>query len=471
MTAVAAALTGVRLRASAPFGATAATDDKPAPPFPKGFLFGAATSAVQIEGGAKEDGKGESNWDHFARIPGMIHDGSTPDVACDSYHKWPEDVALLKRMNLSSYRFSIAWPRILPAGRGKVNQKGLDYYSRMVDALLEAGIRPLATAFHWDLPQPLEEAGGWANRETASYFADYVGILAQALGDRVRNWCLLNEPQAFTLCGYGWGIFPPGRKERGLMLKATHTANLAQGLGFRAMKARNAALRLGIAHDFVLGRPLTDSAADRAAWKRYDAFRNRWFLDPAFTGQYPEAFEGGIPASEMNLRPDDDIILKAPLDFSGINYYCEYEYWAAGGKQELLQGLNARVEKPAEQYYPQGMAEVVSRISREYRRPVEITETGRVERDVPDAEGRVKDPGRIAFLRSVLSSLGRAIADGADVRAIHYWSLLDDWEWHIGFRERIGLTYVDYEKGQKRTLKDSGAWYGEVARTGRIPAE
>lgn len=470
VTAAAATLTGVRLRAfAAPIGG-AKEAARPVPPFPKGFLFGAATSCVQIEGAWQEDGKGESNWDRFSRIPGKIRDGSTPAVTCDSYHRWRDDIAMLRRMNLGSYRFSIAWPRILPQGRGKVNQKGLDHYSRMVDALLEANIRPFATAYHWDLPQALEDEGGWANRETASWFAEYVGVLAKELGDRVNHWCLLNEPQAFTLCGYGWGIFAPGKSERGLMLKATHTANLAQGLGFRAMKAQRPGLQLGIAHDFDLGRPRSDSAADRAAWKRYDAFRNLWFLEPALTGNYPEAFEGGVPAGLMDLRPGDEKILKVPLDFSGVNYYCEYEYVAAGEKQPLLHGIDAHTEPARAPYYSQGMAEVVSRISRDYRRPVEITETGRVEPDVPDAQGRIKDPGRIGFLREVLSALSRAIAEGADVRSIHYWSLLDDWEWHEGFRERIGLTYVDFEHGQTRTLKDSGAWYGEMARTGRIPA-
>jgi beta-glucosidase len=469
VTAAAAALTGVHLHAlGAPTGAPE-PEDRPAPPFPKGFLFGAATSCVQIEGASKEDGKGESNWDRFCRIPGKIHDGSTPDVACDSYHKWREDIALLRNMNLGSYRFSIAWPRILPEGRGKLNQKGMDYYSRIVDALLEANIRPLATVYHWDLPQVLEDAGGWPNRETASWFADYAGLLAKHLGDRVKHWCLLNEPQAFTLCGYGWGIFAPGKTDRGLMLKATHTANLAQGLGFRAMKAQRPGLQLGIAHDFDLCRPASDSEADRAAWKRYDAFRNLWFLEPAFTGKYPDAFVGGVPAELMGLRPGDEKILKVPLDYSGINYYCEYEYVASGEKAPLLNGIDAHPEKPPKPYYPQGMAEVVARIGRDYGRPVEITETGRVQPDVPDAQGRISDPGRIAFLREVLTALSEAIAQGANVRALHYWSLLDDWEWHHGFRERIGLTYVDFQNGQKRTPKDSSAWYGELARTGKIP--
>src|SRR5271165_2350849 len=322
-TAAAAALTGVRLQALLRVPGGNSVGDKTASlRFPDRFLFGSATSSVQIEGASKLDGKGESTWDRFARIPGNIKDGSTPDVACDSYYRWPEDVDLLRRMNLQSFRFSISWPRIFPEGHGAINQKGLDHYSRLVDALLAAKIQPLITAFHWDLPQALEDAGGWTNRDTASHFADYVGLLAKTLGDRGQRWCLLNEPQAFTVVGYGWGTFPPGKRDRGLMLRATHSANLAQGLGFRAMKAHNSGLQLGTAYDFDLGHPVTDSDADRAAWKRFDAFRNLWFIEPAFTGEYPEAFEGGIPAELMGLKPGDETILKVPLDYNGVNYYC-----------------------------------------------------------------------------------------------------------------------------------------------------
>jgi beta-glucosidase len=475
-TATAAALTGARLQTltHAAGARTKGGGEKEPTPlrFPETFLFGAATAAAQIEGASKEDGKGESTWDHFARVPGNIKDGSTPDVACDSYHRWPEDVALLQRMNLQSFRFSISWPRIFPEGRGVINHKGLDHYSRIVDALLEAEIQPLVTAFHWDLPQALEEAGGWPNRDTASHFADYVGLLAKIFGDRVQRWCLLNEPQAFTVVGYGWGAFPPGKKDRGLMLRATHCANLAQGLGFRAMKAQHSRLQLGIAHDFDLGQPLTDSDADRAAWKRFDAFRNLWFIEPNFTGKYPEAFEGGVPAEAMGLKPEDEAILKVPLDFSGINYYCEREYFAVGEKQSLLHGLNAHAERPSEKdrFYAQGMQEVMLRMTRDYRRPIEITETGWVSPDVPERDDRVKDSERINFLRGVLSSLHQAMAEGADVRSIHVWSLLDDWEWTSGLVPRIGLTYVDFVNRQKRILKDSGIWYGEVARTRTIGA-
>ena len=468
--AASAAIAEVKLSSFSPLAWAAAPETEVATAFPKDFMFGAATSCVQIEGASREDGKGDSTWDRFSRLPGTIHDGSTPDPACDSYHRWPEDVALLKRMNLQSYRFSIAWPRILPAGRGAVNQKGLDHYSRLIDALLADNISPLVTCFHWDLPAALEDMGGWTNREVASYFADYCGLLAKTYGDRAQRWCVLNEPQAFTVVGYGWGSFPPGKKDQGLMLRATHTANLALGQAFRAMKAHNSQLQLGFAHDFDLGTPASESDADHAAWKRYDAFRNRWFLDPSFTGQYPEAFEGGVPAERMGLKPGDENILKVPLDYSGVNFYCERQKVAAGESHPLLHGLNSHEVKGKHELDPSAMYDAVMRFAREYKRPIEITETGFVSNDVPDARGRVRDTQRIAFMREMLTSLRRAMTDGANVRAVHIWSLLDDWEWSSGLEERIGLTYVDFKDKQKRILKDSGRWYGAVARTRSIGA-
>lgn len=465
-----ASLTGVCL-VPQPWRAWALPDqDEELPPFPSGFLFGAATSCVQIEGAAHADGKGKSTWDRFARIPGNIKDGSTPDVTCDSYIRWREDISLLKRMALNSYRFSIAWPRIFPQGRGQVNARGLDHYDRLIDALLEAGVNPLVTCFHWDLPAVLEEEGGWANREIASSFADYCGLLAKRYGDRVRRWCILNEPQAFTVVGYGWGVFPPGKRDQTLMLRATHTANLALGLGFRAMKAQNAKLQLGFAQDFALGDPLTDSDADRAAWQRYDAFRNRWFLDPNVTGHYPECFAGGVPLERMDWKAGDENILKVPLDYTGVNFYCGNQFFAAGETQSLMHGLDAHVIDVKPGTPPHGMREVMLRMAHDYKRPIEITETGFESFDAPDASGRVHDTGRIAYLHMVLTEVRHAMLEGAEIRALHIWSLLDDWEWNAGLTTHIGLTYVDFKRKQKRTLKDSGDWYGNVAKTSRIPA-
>lgn len=283
------------------------------PPFEPNFLFGAATSCVQIEGAAREDGKGESIWDRYAAKPGAIADASNPSVACDSYHQWPSDLALIRQMGLQSYRLSIAWPRILPTGSGQVNERGVDHYSKIIDALLGAGVNPLVTAYHWDLPQTLQDKGGWPNRDTADRFADYVHVLAQRFGDRVVRWCLLNEPQAFTVWAYGHGVHAPGLKNHSLMLRAIHTSNLAQGAGFRAIKSVRPYSQIGIAHDMELFDPATSSEADQQACNRYFAFRNLWFLDPVHSGKYPNAFVSGVPYDEMGFKPGDEDRMRAPL--------------------------------------------------------------------------------------------------------------------------------------------------------------
>jgi beta-glucosidase len=471
ISAVSAAITNVQLEGLSWTSANCAGPDsiERPPPFPADFRFGASTSSAQTEGASKAEGKGESIWDRYAQVSGHIKDGSTPEVACDSYHRWKEDIELLRQMHLSSYRFSIAWPRILPAGSGSVNQKGIDHYSRLVDHLLEADIRPLITVFHWDLPQALEENGGWPNRETADRFADYAGILAHALGDRAKHWCLLNEPQAFTVVGYGWGVHAPGKSERGLMLRATHTANLAQAKGARAMRAIHSDLQLGTAYDFAYSQPLNDTDADRSAWKRYDAFRNLWFLEPLVTGKYPEAFLDGVPLKEMDLRPGDEQILKVSLDYSGVNFYLGREFVTVGEKQALLHGLEAHTVRDKEKTYSPSMVDTMLRFTEDYARPIVITECGLDHPAAPDTHGHVRDIERLQYLQTALYELRRAMLKGADVRGFHVWSLLDNWEWTDGFATRLGLVYVDYEQDLKRLIKDSGLWYGKVARTRSIP--
>ncbi len=288
--------------------------------FPKGFFWGAATAAYQIEGAWQEDGKGESIWDRFAHSPGKIKNSDNADVACDSYHRWRDDIALLRAMNLNSYRFSISWPRIQPAGSGPANSKGIDYYSRLVDALLEAKIRPLVTLYHWDLPQALEDRGGWPNRDTAARFADYVDLTARALGDRVSDWILFNEPSAFTDLGYLEGIHAPGRKSLFDFLRASHTVNLAQGAGFRALKASHPAARVGTAFNMSPCEPATNSESDKLAAERAHAITNLWFLEPALRGHYPVPFTF-LPETAMGIKSGDMENVRAPLDFIGINLY------------------------------------------------------------------------------------------------------------------------------------------------------
>ncbi len=455
----------------------------PVPPdftFPRNFLWGSATAAYQIEGAWNEDGKGESIWDRFAHTSGKIRNGDTGDVACDSYHRWREDIALMRSMHLNSYRFSIAWPRIQPSGSGPANAKGIDYYSRLTDALLEAGIRPLVTLYHWDLPQALEDDGGWTNRDTAGQFADYVALVAHSLGDRVSDWMLFNEPSAFTDVGYREGAHAPGRNSLLDFLRATHTVNLAQGAGFRALKAARPSARVGTAFSMSACEPATNSDDDRLAAERAHAITNLWFLEPALRGRYPEAFTF-LPETAMRIKSSDLEKMRAPLDFIGINLYyrtivsatvgldrlSHAQDWLfpvkmAGGKQGPKTDIGWEV-------WPQALYEVVMRITRDYNRPeIQITESGCAYNDTPDASGVIHDARRIAYHRAYLAELARAITDGADVRGYQAWSLMDNFEWAEGFSQRFGLAYVDF-KTQKRTIKESGKWYAQVAAENRLP--
>lgn len=465
--------------------------------FPEGFLWGTATAAFQVEGAWKEDGKGESIWDRFCHTQGRIRGGATADVACDDYHRFREDIGLVKQMNLKSYRFSISWPRIQPSGRGAANPKGIDHYSRLVDTLLEAGIRPFCTMYHWDLPQALEDKGGWPNRDLASYYADYAGLLGKEFGDRITVWAPFNMPWTFAYLGYGAGAFPPGKADYRLFLRAAHTIGLAQSQALRALKAASPKATVGSAYGMAPAYPKTDSQEDKAATARYHAMNNVFFLHAAMFGEYPKAFVGEVPYKEMGFQPGDETIMKAPLDWVGFHYYTRRIVSAVKanstsgnaqfGTETELDGGGAgsrddytrfHAEMPTEgpltdaglEVYPPGMHDLVMQISKEYGFPaIEITESGCSYLDAPYAKqgGRVPDERRIAFFRSYLAELARAIADGAKVRSYHAWTLLDNFEWADGYSQRYGLTYVDF-RDQRRTLKDSGLWYGRVAAANRL---
>ncbi len=449
--------------------------------FPKGFFWGTATSSYQIEGAWKEDEKGESIWDRFTHTPGHIKNGDTGDVACDSYHRWREDIALMRAMNLNSYRFSVAWPRVQPSGSGAVNQKGLDYYSRLVDALLEAHIRPFVTLYHWDLPQALEDAGGWPNRDTAARFADYVQIVARAVGDRAPDLMIFNEPAAFVEVGYLEGTHAPGKKSILDFLRATHVVNLAQGEAFRAIKAIRPNARVGTAFSMSPCEPLTDSEADKLAADRAHAITNVWFLDPALRGRYPDALTF-LPETAMGIKPGDMEKTRAPLDFIGINTYYRTIASApstvelATHAQEWLfpvkmdEGQAGPRADNGWEVWPKALYDIVMRITHDYNRPLlEITESGCAYNDGPDTDGAIHDAKRILYHREYLAALARAMNEGADVRGYHAWSLLDNFEWAEGFSQRFGLTYVNF-KTEKRTIKDSGRWYAEVAQRNAVPA-
>jgi beta-glucosidase len=439
--------------------------------FPDGFHWGTATASYQIEGAWQEDGKGESIWDRFSHTPGKIRNGHTGDVACDSYHRVAEDVALLRAMNLTSYRFSIAWPRIQPNGTGRANAKGLDYYRRLVDALLDAGIRPFPTLYHWDLPQALEERGGWPERDTAGRFADYAELVVRALGDRVSHWMIFNEPMAFTIMGYFVGIHAPGRRDVDAFLRASHTVNLAQGEAFRAMRSANAKLVIGTAFSMSACEPARDTEQDRAAAERWHRFANLWYLEPALRGRYPDAFVDS-PFERMGIRDDDLSLVRAPLDFIGINLYTRTpiehrDSDPLGMRAQALVGPVGGKQGPKTDFgwevWPDALYDIVVRISNDYDRlPIEITENGCSYADAPDSRGEVRDDRRVGFYRRYLEALARAIDAGADVRGYHAWSLLDNFEWSEGYEQRFGLVWVDFPTS-KRTIKESGHWYGRVA--------
>ena len=465
--------------------------------FPKDFLWGTATAAFQVEGAWNEDGKGESIWDRFTHTPGKIRGAGTADIACDHYHRFPQDIQLLKQLNLKSYRFSIAWPRIQPTGTGPANQKGLDHYARLVDALLEAGIRPFCTIYHWDLPQALEDRGGWPNRDLSNYFADYAGILGKHLGDRITVWAPFNMPWTFAYLGYGAGAFPPGKSDYKLFLRAIHTLGLAQSQAQRALKAASPKATIGSAYGMAPAYPKTNSEADKAATARYHAMNNVFFLHAATHGTYPNAFVNGIPHEAMGFQPGDENILKAPLDWVGFHYYTRRivsDATASGsygsaqfGTETELDGGGAgsrdtytrfHAEMPTEgpltdaglEVFPRGIYDLVTQISREYNHPIiEITESGCSYLDAPYAKqgGRIPDTRRIEFFRAYLTELARAIHDGVNVRSYHAWTLLDNFEWADGYTQRYGLTWVDF-RDQTRTLKDSALWYSRVAATNRL---
>lgn len=449
--------------------------------FPKGFIWGAATAAYQIEGAVDVDGRGPSIWDTFSKTPGKTRNGDTGDIATDSYRRWAEDIELINRLGLKSYRFSIAWPRIQATGTGAANQTGLDHYKRMVDRLLSLGIRPLPTLYHWDLPQALEDKDGWANRDTAHRFADYAQIVARALADRVTDWGLFNEPKTFTQVGYLAGAHAPGRKDEAAFLRSTHVVNLAYGLGYRAMKAIRRDLKLGNALDVSTGYPASNSPEDAEAVRQWDAYNNLWFLETPLTGRYPK---GVLPedrlAGALGIRSGDEKILKTPLDWLGVNYYSPFRISHDPSVTGLFgNGLRAEwAVAPGKQrktdigwdIYAPAFAAVLKRLHQVSGDiPMEITENGAAYNTSPSHDGRIKDQDRIEYLDGHLRAVHEAIQAGVPIRGYHHWSLLDNFEWAEGYSQRFGMIWTDYANGLKRTVKDSGHWFAAVAKANALP--
>ncbi|GIJ46978.1 beta-glucosidase [Virgisporangium aliadipatigenens] len=453
--------------------------------FPPGFLLGAATAAYQIEGAAAVDGRTPSIWDTFSKTPGKVREGHTGDVACDHYHRLDEDLALMGDLGLAAYRFSVSWSRVQPGGRGGPNAQGLDFYKRLVDGLLERGIEPWLTMYHWDLPQELEDAGGWPVRDTAQRFRDYAVLLHDALGDRVSRWSTLNEPWCSALLGYSSGDHAPGRQEPADGIAATHHLLLGHGLAVQAFQERGATT--GITLNLYAVSPETSSAADADAARRIDGLANRLFLDPVLKGSYPEDVKEDLrEITDFGFVQDGDLaLISQPLPFLGINYYSRHvvsgagpvePYWrkpgawpGSGNVRFVERGvpktaMNWEIDAP-------GLVEVLTRVAREYPSvPLYITENGAAFDDKL-ADGAVDDADRVAYLDAHLRACVEAVEAGAPLRGYFAWSLMDNFEWAWGYTRRFGMIYVDYEDGQRRIPKRSAGWYADVIRSGGLPAE
>jgi beta-glucosidase len=429
--------------------------------FPEGFGWGAATSAYQIEGAAKDDGRGESIWDTFSHTPGRVRGGDTGDIAADHYHRYLGDLDLMRELGLRTYRFSISWPRIQADGTGTPNQRGLDFYRRLVDGLHQRGIAPMATLFHWDLPQSLQDRGGWESREVAYRFADYAEAVFTALGAAVPVWLTINEPKTVVQNGYLGGHHAPGLRDPSAAYLVAHHLQLAHGLAVQAYRATGNDGRIGPALNLHPCYPADDSPGVEEATRLYDGYENRLYLDSIFKGAYPADVLADLgPDSRMvrGIRDGDLQIISAPVDLLAVQYYTPIYVTAAGGTVRKWPTSLASWQ----QIFPDGMYDILTRVTRDYGDiPLTITENGLPTPDVLAADGSVDDPGRIAFLRDHLAAAHRAIADGVPLESYHVWSLMDNFEWNEGYDQRWGLIYIDYPT-QRRVLKRSAHWYRRV---------
>ncbi|KAB8145514.1 beta-glucosidase [Chloroflexia bacterium SDU3-3] len=448
-----------------------------ATPFPKDFVWGAATASYQIEGAIHEDGRGVSIWDTFSATPGKIVNGDTGAVACDHYHRWEGDIALMRQLGLKAYRFSIAWPRILPQGRGQVNEAGLDFYEKLVDGLLAAGITPWVTLYHWDLPQALEDEGGWLNRATSEAFAEYTEVVTKRLGGKVKNWITFNEPWCSCVLGYHNGIHAPGRVSHTVAdsLTALHTTYLAHGKAMAIIRRNSPGAKAGITLNLSQVYPASDSEADKAAAWRHDGYQNRWYLDPLYGRGYPADMLAIYGDLAPQVQPGDFELMAAETDFLGLNYYAPtYIGDGTEGGDPLLKTRWVRREELAVtamdwSIYPDGLYDQIMRVSRDYPvKEVYVTENGAAYDDAAPTGDAVHDELRVAYYQQHIAAAGRSIADGAPFKGYFAWSLMDNYEWAFGYTKRFGIIYVDYET-QKRTIKDSGLWYRDfiAANTGK----
>jgi len=431
--------------------------------FPDGFVWGTATASFQIEGGRPE--RGDCIWDDFCRWPGKVFEGDTGDVADDHYHRFREDVALMAELGQNAYRFSVSWPRVLPDGAGEVNEKGIDFYSQLVDELLAKGIDPYVTLYHWDLPSALQRLGGWAARDIIYRFQDYVALMADRLGDRVKNWITHNEPWVVAFVGNLQGRHAPGWEDLGLALQVGHHTVVSHGLAVQALRARAGAdARVGITLNFSPAYPASDSPEDVAAARMHDGFANRWFLDPVFKGHYPQDLWDAFGYQVPRVAPGDMELGSQPIDFLGVNYYTR-----AVVQHDASGWLGYRTLRPEGEYtamdwevFPQGLTDLLLRLTRDYgATPLYVTENGCAYEDIVSDDGQVHDPQRVEYLRQHLAACHAAIAQGAPLRGYFEWSLMDNFEWALGYSRRFGIVYVDYAT-QQRIPKDSARFYASA---------
>ncbi len=445
--------------------------------FPDDFLWGAATASYQIEGAAKEGGRGESIWDRFSHTPGKTRNGETGDVACDHYHRFSDDIALMSELGLRSYRFSVAWPRVLPQGKGSPNQAGLDFYQRLIDELLARNIQPMVTLYHWDLPQAMQDRGGWANRDTADYFADYAALLFYRVADRVRLWITHNEPWVTAYVGHAQGRHAPGAKDFPTAVQVTHHLLLSHAKAVQIYReVQPPQGKIGIALNLAPTYSQSDSTPDEQAARVADGFQNRWFLDPVLKGSYPrdmlEVYAGRYEAPA--IQPADMALLaQNKIDFLGVNYYFRLVVRAPQKDDffEETKPVDASLTDMGWEIFPEGLYRLLVRLDTDYGHlPIYITENGAAFKDRTITDGIIDDAQRVEFIENHLRQAWRAIRDGVDLRGYFLWSLMDNFEWSYGYSKRFGIVHVDYET-QRRTWKRSAHWYRHVIADNALPAD
>ncbi|HEV2072706.1 MAG TPA: GH1 family beta-glucosidase [Thermomicrobiales bacterium] len=441
--------------------------------FPDDFLWGAATASYQIEGAVHEGGRGESIWDRFSHTPGKTANGETGDVAADHYHRWQGDIGIMQELGLKAYRFSTAWPRILPEGRGAVNRAGLDFYDRLVEGLLEAGIDPWVTLYHWDLPQALQDRGGWANRDTIDAFAEYTDAITRRVGDRVKNWITINEPWVVSIMGHYWGVMAPGHKDLKEALQVAHSLLVGHGRAVDVIRSNVPDGRVGITLNLSHVYPDSDRNEDLEAAHTMDGFSNRWFLDPVMKGGYPDDMLALYGDAAPEVEPGDFDLTARSTNFLGINSYNPQYAKADPASSMGMTSADREGERTAMGWIvePQGFQDLLVRVQNDYAPPaIYVTENGAAFNDPAPVDGRVADPQRTSYIRRHLLAAHNAIEQGAKLEGYFVWSLLDNYEWAHGYSQRFGITRVDYQT-QERTIKDSGRFYADVIASNSVPVE